>query len=569
MEETTGFIEKLKELVSAEDPLTVSTEVNELRTRFDDYLIEAERRMQVAQIEAREAGEEEPESADDFGKETFYEIYSEYKEKRKAASDAKKALEEKNLVEKIALTNRLRDIIQNEENIGAAFAGFKEVQENWKEIGDIPRAKRNEVQSEYSKLIEDFFYNIKIYKELKDHDFHRNMQLKEAVIKELKELAKTESLKEVEGQLKKLQNDWEDIGPVPNDQWERIKDAYWTEVRSVYERVNRYYEDKRAEEQANIDHKKAIIAKAEELHNDTNELDSVKAWEAKTKLLLQLQDDWKKIGFGPRKENEAVWKEFRAKCDAFFEKKRAFYDVVNSEFDVIADKKKELVDKALALKDSVDWTATANELIKLQKQWKDLGHSGKRNEQKLWKNFRSACDHYFNARQAHFAEKDKEFDGNLVEKQKIIDELKVYKAEGDKKEILATLKDFAQRFNALGMVPAKHKNKIYQDFKECLDQHYQSLDMDAKEKESTLFEAKIDTIKSSPDASKKFGEMKFLLRKDIDRLNKEINLLENNLGFFARSKGADALRLDVEKKIAAAQKQIDAIKLRLKQIPNE
>lgn len=207
------FIAKLKELAEQEDVLAVSREVNELRVKFDDYVLEEERKFQVLQLEAQEKGETVPELETDFGKDAFYTIFDAYKTRRRAVIEERNAIESKNLAEKRGLINRLKEIVTTEENIGAAFSAFKEIQEKWKGIGDIPRDKRNDVQKEYSKLLEDFFYNINIYKQLKDHDFHRNYQLKLDVINKLKELQKEETLKEIEAQLKQLQHDWEDIGP--------------------------------------------------------------------------------------------------------------------------------------------------------------------------------------------------------------------------------------------------------------------------------------------------------------------------------------------------------------------
>lgn len=565
----TNFIEKLKELTEQVDVLAVQSEVNELRSKFEDYILEQERQLQVRQLEAQEKDEEVPEADSDYGKEEFYSIYNEYKEKRKAAADLKKATEEKNLQEKKSLIKKLQDVITNEENIGAAFAAFKEVQESWKEIGDIPRDKRNEIQSEYSKLIEDFFYNIKIYKELKDHDLHRNSQLKNEIIQKLKHLTKVESIKEIEQQLKTLQNDWEDVGPVPNEEWEKLKDAYWTEVRSVYERINRFYEDRRSIQQKNIELKQALIQKIEEIVEKLSEFDSVKAWDQATEKVLKIQEEWKQIGFGPRKENETVWKEFRSRCDKFFDSKKEFFGTIQEQFDSIAQKKEELIKKAEELMHSKEWSSTSEALIKLQKQWKAIGHSGKRNEQKLWKQFRAACDVFFNARQSHFAEKDKEFEQNLVAKQALIEEIKAFKPEGDKKVVLETLKSFAQKFNELGMVPMKQKDKIYKDFKAALDEKYGALDLEKGERESAVFTAKIETLKASPDSRRQLSDLKNQLRKDIDKLKKDVILFENNLGFFANSKGADALKKEVEKKIEKANREIDAIKAKIKMIPNE
>lgn len=565
----TDFIEQLKSLTANEDVLAVSNEVNELRSKFEDYVLEEERKLQVAQLEAKDKGEELEVPENDFGKEAFYEVYDQYRQKRKDAIDSRNAVEEKNLQTKRSLIKKLQEVVTKEENIGAAFSSFKEIQEEWKEVGDIPRNKRSDIQSEYSKLLEDFFYNIKIYKELKEHDFHRNKQLKEDVISKLKELNKAESIKEVESQLKLLQNQWDEIGPVPNDEWETIKGAYWTEVRSAYERINRFYEDRRAKQVENITKKEELIKRTSDILEGIEDLDHVKGWDSRTKKILDIQKEWKTIGFGPRKENEEVWKKFRSICDEFFAAKKAFFEKAQVEFDAVAEKKKALIDKAHELKSSTNWKETSKQLVQLQKQWKQLGHSGKRHEQKLWRQFRSACDAFFNARQAHFKEKDKEFETNLKEKEALIKEISSAKLPEEKKEALAILKDLSTRFNNLGMVPKADKDRIFKSFKEAMDAHYRSLKLEGKEKEETLFRARLETLQASPDSFRKFQDLKSGMRKDIDKLKKEITQLENNLGFFANSKGADALKKEVEKKIRKAQDQIEGIKAKMKLIPNE
>ncbi len=565
----TEFIEKLRALNTTEETLEVSKEVSELRSKFEDYVLEEERKVQVAELEAKDKGEAFEAPDTDFGKEEFYNIYSEYQEKAKVLRSEKKAIEEKHLGEKKALIKRLEDVVHNEENIGAAFAVFKEVQEKWKEIGDIPRAKRNDIQAEYSKVIEDFFYNIKIYKELKDHDLHRNHQLKSEVVANLKKLAKIDKIKEVETQLKTLQNDWEDIGPVPNEEWEKLKDAYWTEVRSIYERINRFYEDRRAQLQENLEKKAGILEEEKKLISEIGNLDSVKSWNNATKKLKDVQNNWKAVGFGPKKENDKIWKEFRSICDTFFDAKAKFFESVHDEYDKLAEKKQRLVDRANELKDSTDWKGTANELKKLQNQWKNIGHAGLKYEQKLWKSFRAACDHFFNAREDHFKAQDKEFEVNLKSKEELIAEIQKAKLPEEKKEALELLKSYSNRFNTIGMVPLKQKDSIYKNFKTALDELYAKLDLKGAEKDKVMFQAKIDALKASPNASRALQNEKFDLRKQIDKHKKEITQLENNLGFFANSKGADKLKQEVEKKIDAERKKIEVLKTRIKLIPNE
>jgi len=602
--ESVEFIEQLKTLVANEDVLSVSNEVNDLRTKFNDFMLEEERKAQVAQLNAEkvevpvsdetpsnnedqpevqseeevvtsdetvEATEEKTEVNSDLEntKEAFYTVYDEYKTKKKAVIDERNATETTNLQEKKALINKLREVVSTEENIGSAFASFKDIQEKWKAIGDIPRAKRSEVQAEYSKLLEDFFYNIKIYKELKDHDFHRNYQLKMEIIEKLKGLIELKNIKELETQLKGIQNDWEDVGPVPNEKWEEVKDAYWTEVRSSYDRINRFYDDRRVQQQENLKKKADLLTEAKEIAATIETLESVKDWDVKTSAILEIQKKWKAVGFGPKKENEEIWKEFRASCDVFFDAKKVFFGKVNEVFDGVAKQKQALIDKANNLKTSTNWKETSNQMIQLQKEWKKLGHAGRKNEQKLWKAFRGACDDFFNSRNSHFNEQDKEYEDNLKAKQDLLKEIEGAKLPKEKQEALAALKEFSAKFNAIGRVPMKSKDSTFKAFKNAMDTHYGALKMEGNEKEAIMFQAKIDTIQSSPDSSKLFWGMKQDLRKDIDKQNKEINQLENNLGFFANSKGAESLKKDVEKKVNRAKEKIEEIKRKLKMIPNE
>lgn len=576
--EELNFIEEIKAYAENENALAVSRDVNELRTKFGDYLLEEERKIQVAELEAKDNPSTEGEVKVTLSsksevllqmKEEFYAIYNDYKDKKKAVIEEKNSTESKNLSEKLGLIKRLQEVVSSEENIGSAFGSLKEIQERWKEIGDIPRDKRNSVQGDYSKLLEDFFYNIKIYKELKDHDFHRNSQLKSKLIEELKQLNEVKSIKEVESNLKVLQNKWDEIGPVPNEEWETIKEAYWTEVRSIYNKINRFYDDRRTQLQENLVKKQELLEETKLLISEKDNLDSVKSWDAMTKKIIGIQAKWKAVGFGPKKENDAIWKEFRGVCDEFFDAKKLFFGDIQKSYDKLAEKKKEIIEKAKALSESTDWRDTAGKLKQLQSQWKKIGHSGVKHEQKLWKEFRTACDAFFNARQGHFDAKDVENEENLKLKLDVLAKIEAYKTSDDKNEVLTELKKFSAEFNGIGHVPIKKKDEVFAAYKKAMDAHYKSIKMGAEEQAKVLFEAKIEVLKGSSNSSRAFNDMKFDLRKMIDAQQKEITQLENNLGFFANSKGANALKQEVEKKVALAKDKIAGIKAQLKMIPNE
>jgi hypothetical protein len=568
MEKNT-FIEELEKLAQNEDVLMASREVNELKVRFDDYILEEERKDQVALLNAQAEGIAY--DSIDFKpfKDAFYEIYSVYKAKRKEVIDAKNAVETENLKAKKTLMTQLKDVIENEENIGAAYGAYKEIHEKWKAIGDIPREQRDQIQQDYSRLLEVFFYNMKIYRELKDHDLKRNSQLKLAIVEQLEQLKNKQSIRDIETSLKTIQNEWEEVGPVANEEWEKLKDNYWASVREIYEKINLFYDERRTTLLENLEKKKAHLITTKAIIDAISSYDSVKTWEDATKNLLAIQENWKTIGFGPRKENEEVWQEFRAMCDDFFAKKKAFFGTIQEKFTKIGDQKQALVDQVIALKGSTDWKATGEKIVGLQKQWKTIGHAGQKLEQKLWSDFRGACDTFFNARQKHFEEQDKQLEVNLLAKQTIIQAVESYVVPEDKKQALADLKEFTTSFNSAGRVPLKDKDSNYLAFKKAIDSHYSKLKLEGQEKDQVFFQARIDTLSSSPEASRLFAKEKAEIRQQIEQLKGDILQYENNLGFFAKSKGADALRKDVEGKINHSKNKIDSLIRKLKMIPNE
>lgn len=559
------LLESLKKLVEQEDALAVAREVSELRNQFEDVTLEEDRLFQISQIEAQERGEKPEEKPADPIRDEFHALYAVFRDRKNAQQKSKKESEEANLRRKKALLERLREVVEKEENIGAAMTAYKEIHEEWKAVGDIPREKRQDIQSEYSRLLETFFYHIKIYRELREHDLHRNHQLKLDVIQRIQELSNVEQIKDVEHAIKALQNEWDETGPVTNDAWEELKDAYWNAVRAVYNRIHAFYEEKRGELAANLESKKAIAEKAKALLSDLK-AETSKDWEAATAGLLTLQEEWKKIGFGPRKENEEIWKEFRASCDEFFTKKKAFFDSIRGKFDEVAAKKQSLIDRLNSIKDSTEWKKTTDQVLNIQKEWKNLGSAGQRFEQKLWKEFRAACDEFFNAKQAFFSSKDQELEENLVRKMELIERVKNTEIPEDKKEALSLLKGFATEFNEIGHVPMKEKDKVFAAYKEALDSHYKKLKLEGEEQERMLYQARLETLKSDPNAERSLAKEKYDLHDKINKLKADILQFENNLGFFAKSKGADALRKEVEAKIAVSQRKIEELKAKIKMI---
>ena len=568
--EKKDFIEKLQVLTSTEDILSVSRDVNELRGLFEDFCLEQDRLKQVALLEAQERGESvdftnEPDPL----KDEFYAIFSDYKEKRNTLSSEKKLEQESNLRKKRHLIDRLKTLIESEENIGLAVETYKEIHESWKTVGDIPREKRQDVQSEYSKLLESFFFNLKIYRELKEHDLKRNFQLKTEIVQKIEQLLAVDNVRDTENQIKVLQNEFDELGPVPKEEWENLKNVYWTAVKAVYQKITAFYDSKREEQKHNLERKQLLLANAKQAVVNAENHSETKDWETATQAMLKLQEDWKTIGVGPRKENEELWTAFRAECDSFFAKKKVFYQVIKDKFDKVAHQKEQIVNQALTLKDSTDWKGTTEMIIRLQNDWKKLGSAGQRNEQKLWKDFRSACDAFFDNKKAYFEKEDLENIANLDAKKALITEIEGYVVSDDKQQVLSDLKAFATRFNEIGKVPFKEKDTTYNAFKSAIDSHYKAIKLEGEEKDKVLFQAHLDTLKSNPNATKMIEKERRDLEQLIVKQQQDINQLENNLGFVSKSKAGDALRKDVEHKINIAKNRIKEYKTKIKLLTNE
>lgn len=564
------LIDQITALSQQEDLLQLGRTASEIKQQFEDQFIELERQEQVKRLDAAEQGASYEEVDFKPLKEAFFEAFSQFTTKRKAQQQLQQTLEAQNLKLKKELIARLKEVIDNEEKIGSAFQAYKDIHETWKKIGVIPREQREAIQKEYSRLLEIFFYNIKIYKELKDHDYRRNKQLKEDLIFKLKQLrvANLEQ-RDLEAQLHALQDEWEEIGPVQNEDWDLMKGAYWEAVRSIYDKLNEYYEAQRQLLKANIDAKKKMVSDLAARLEEMSQWTSFKQWEAQTAFILELQAQWKTIGAGSRKENEAVYQAFRAQCDAFFAAKKEFSTAQDAVSLELVQKKKGLIEKAQQLSTSTDWKNTAEQLKKLQRQWQEFGSAGQRHENKLWKDFRAACNAFFDARQAHFEGQEAENTENLHAKRALIDALVQFELPTNKHEALAKLRDFQQQFSEIGPVGIKERQTTYNAFKNRMDELYKALKLEGQEKERVFFEAKLESLLASPDKQKLLQAEKHDIRKQIDALQKEINTLENNLGFFARSKGADQLRQEVNKKISLAQEKIQGLKAKLKLIPNE
>jgi hypothetical protein len=558
------YISKLSTLLQEEDMLSVSREVSKLKTEFDDWLLHSEGKQQIVTLKAKELGEVIEQVDYAIIKETFFGLFSKYKDAKKQQLELKNKLEAENLKLKNSLISDLKNLVENEENIGTAFNGYNTVQDTWKKIGDIPRDKRDSIQKEYSRLRELFFHNITIYKELKEHDYKRNTQLKQKVIVKLQTLRnECEQIRELEKTLRIYQDEWEDVGPVQKEQWDGLKTSYWEVVRSIYDKINKHYEQHRASQQENLKKKQIVLGNLKAFLDGTTDIEGQKEWQKTTDEVLKFQADWKKIGFAPKKDNDAIWKEFRALCDSFFKRKKEHYKQRDHKDKDARDAKKALILEANELKSSEDWKEASHSLIQLQKKWKTLKSAG-RYEKKLWEEFRSACDHFFNKKEETSKANEKQLTLNLAARKeflKSIPKLKVSSVEDIKK--------IAEDFQQIGSVTSSALGPLLKEFNKVLKLQLEAANMSDNEIDLLLFRVKIDAGASSQGSTDQFAREKKSLRLKISDLEKELIKAETNMGYFSVSKGAEKLFAQVNEKNDKIKAEIELLKRKIKLIPNE
>ncbi len=556
------LVEKLKALLENGDIAAIKQEVREVRA---DYKAETAKERQLQLEKWNEAEHEEGEEfnyvVSEFD-EAFGELINTYSERVKEHGQKIAEEQKANLSAKKLLMVRMKDLVQNEENIGKAFHDFNEILETWKSTGDVPGDQYEKVNSEFTSLKEQFFYNINIYKALQENDLKVNLKKKEDLIAKAKELESETSIRNLELSVRQLQREWGDIGPSPRETYQELGDTFFGELRKNYDRIQVHYDSLKGEMAANLEGKKAVVNEVKQILE--MEITQHQTWVKKTDDVKALQEKWKTIGFAQKKENEEVWQEFRGLCDLFFDKKKSFYETRNVSLREHQTAKEALIEKAKELQESTDWKKTTAAFIDLQEKWKKVGATFQREEQKLWQKFRAACDTYFNTKKAHFKDIDAAQDENLIEKQKVLADIQSYSLTDNSGEDVKVLKELSAKWNSIGFVPRKNVDEINGAYRAALDEKYKKLNVAREDASVSNYETRVEMLKNAPDGEHQVRREKRLLRDKVDRLQQRVNQYENNMGFFGHSKGAEAMKKEVEKKVEVASREIREIKKKLR-----
>ena len=492
--------------------------------------------------------------ADEY-EQKFKELVSAIKEKRTEIAKAAELLKEENLEKKNRIIEKIKEFISSGEDVNKYYNEFKQLRQEWNDIKLIPQEKATELWKNYQLYVERFYDLLKINNEFRTYDFKKNLELKTALCEAAEKLEEEPDVVSAFYQLQNLHHEFREIGPVAPEMREEIWGRFKKASTVINKKHQQHFEELKAKEQGNYEAKQAICEKIESI--DCTALKTYADWDEKTNEVIALQSEWKTIGFAPQKLNVKIFERFRAACDAFFKAKSEFYKTIKTEKNENLQRKIALAERAEALKDSTDWKKTTEELTRLQKEWKTIGSVSKKYSDAVWNRFISACDYFFEQKKNMFAGQKSEEQANLAAKLELIEQIESIPEDADPAEALKTVKELQEKWNSIGFVPFKEKDKIYKRFIASVDKWYDSYRQGVSDRKISAFKDNIDRI-----ASKDGNAVNGLYRerdkvvKMFESMKSELATYENNMSFLNVSSKNSSFMQEINKKIEKLKSDI-------------
>ncbi len=496
----------------------------------------------------------------------FKELYNRYKIERSSFLLVLERHKEENFKRKSEIIEELKTLLDKQEDLQHTFPTFRELQNRWKMIGPVPQSGSKDLWDTYQFLVEKFYDFVKINNELRDLDLKKNLELKTELCEKAEQLMDEQNVVQAFRKLQKYHDEWRELGPVPKELREEIWNRFKLATSNINKRQQDHFEGLKEDQKLNLDKKTEICEKAEAIA-DTQGDD--RDWNALSKEMENLQIEWKAIGFASKKDNQKIYDRFRAACDKFYNAKRDFYSNFKRVMQENLDKKIALCEQAEALKESQDWKKTTDQLIGMQKRWKEIGPVARKQSDIVWKRFRAACDMFFENKAKFFSTVEESYDENLKRKQELIDEINSYKPESKQSENLEALKDFQNRWNEIGYVPLKEKERVQAAYRHAIDIKFADIRSSENETKLVRFRKHIKDIQGSSKGDRGIKVERDKLLQKFRQIEQDIALWENNMGFFAKSKNADSILNDIEKKISRAKEEMGQLEEKIKLIDKQ
>ena len=558
-EKTLAELVKLfEELVQNEDRMKLSKDAEAIKSSFykrlqkekaeaglvTEQVVEPDAETETEEQEAETPAEENTNPFVEIER-GFKQLYISYKKERAEYNRQLEKEREQNLAQKEAIVADLKALLEKQEDVNATFPEFREIQNRWRAVGPVPAQNYRNLNETYQLYVEQFYDMVKINRELRDLDFKKNLEAKEEFCQAAEKLAESENVIEAFRELQKLHEQWKEFGPVAKEFREQIWDRFKAATATVNKRYQAHFEGLKEQHADNLAKKTVLCEKVEEIAQ--REVSDSNQWNAFSKEIEDIQKEWKTIGFASKKENQKVYDRFRAACDKFYSRKREFYTEYKDSINANLDKKVAICEKAEALKTSTDWKKTAEQLIELQKEWKEIGAVPRKKSDLLWKRFRAACDEFFAERDKN-AKPENDFYGNLKAKLALVEEIKAYELKGDASDAEA-LKAFQARWNEIGFVPFKEKDNVAEAYKKAVAEKFPRKHNAPR--------------KNSRPARPQLSEKDRLIQK-YHALEQDIVTYENNIGFFAMSKNAEPLIKQMQDRIDSAKAELNSLAEQIK-----
>lgn len=557
------IIERLKAIVDSNET-PEKAEVEHLKTVFYKLHFVEREAQQKAYLE-NGGDPEKYQVLPDEDEEIFKAEMTIIKEKRQKAFLALEEEKQQNLKKKEAIIEQIKAMATTPEEANKNFDQFKKLQHEWKEIKMVPAEKANELWRNYQLYVEQFYDLLNLNREAREYDFKKNLEKKTKLCEAAEKLAEETDVISAFHQLQELHQEYRETGPVAKELREQIWARFKAASTVINKRHQQHFETLRTREEENLTKKTALCEKAEELAKQENK--SSADWENRTKEIIAIQQEWKTIGFAPQKMNVKIFERFRAACDDFFGRKGEFFKQLKEQFAENTEKKKTLVEKAQALSESTDWKATSDKLIALQKEWKTIGMVPKKIGDQLWNDFLTACNRFFEARNAVHADSRNEEHENLNKKRDIISQLKEL-VEQTGENLQEKVQKLTEQYNKVGHVPYKEKDKLYKEYHEVLDKIYKDLHISAARKRVDNFRNNLKKV-ADRGVDALDNERGRLLRR-FEQLKQEVNTYENNLGFLnISSKKGNSLIDEMNRRIQKLKDDMDEVKQKIKAIDAE
>ncbi len=552
--ERSALLEKLSQLLGSKPVQELKAEVEAIKVAF--YKKFSQERDVLLQKFVEQGGDREAFTMPDDGLEAkLKDLFSQYKKMRAELAAKVEKEREDNLQKKQAIIAELQQLLERQDDFNKIFNDFKELQSRWRSIGAVPPTKQKEVWDVYNYNVEKFYDVVKINRELRELDFKKNFELKQLLCEKAEELLLETDIVAAFRKLQKYHEQWRDIGPVATE----FRESLWERFKNATAQINKkhleHFEQLKSEQQNNLNLKQVLCEKAEEIVHATAA--TVKEWNEKTNELLELQKMWKTIGSVPRKDSLRIFQAFRKSCNTFFDARRAYFQEQKAEYVHNLQQKLELCAQAESLSESEEWKKTADELVKLQARWKEIGPVPHKQSDAVWKRFRTACNKFFDRKKEHFSAKDAAYDENLKKKEQLIAEIKAFAAGENPTDNLAAIKAFQQRWVEIGFVPIKVKERIQNDYRAAIDELFNALHVNEAERQLINFKSRM--ANAAKGDKRHFSHERDKLVQQLKRLEADIQLWENNIGFFAKSKNADKMVQDVKNNIEKARRDVTVI----------